>query len=83
MFEKERQEFEPCVKQLQAMKGVSVEWVFFANDPDAANHNCRNDPNRKAPDGAVRNNARWTRLYTIPAGHTPRPIFRIPSKQTK
>jgi hypothetical protein len=83
MFENERQEFEPCLKQLQAMKGVTVEWVFFANDPEAANHNCRNDSNRKDPEGAVRNNERWTHCYEIPPGHTPRPIFRIPEKNTK
>ena len=51
MFEKERQEFEPCLKQLQAMKVVTAEWVFFANGPEAANHNCRNDPNRKDTTG--------------------------------
>jgi hypothetical protein len=83
MFEKERQAFEPCLKQLYAMIGVTVEWVFFANDLEAANHNCRNDPNRKDPEGAVLNNGRWTGHYQIPAGHTARPIFRILEKKTK
>lgn len=78
-----RTEFEPCLKQLEAMPGVTVEWVFFANDRESANHNCRNDPNREDPEGAVRNNDRWTACYEIPAGHTPRPICRIPEKKTK
>jgi hypothetical protein len=83
MFETERREFEPCLKQLRAMKDVTVEWVFFAKDPDSANHNCRNDPNRTDGKGRAALNNRWTSWYTIPDGHTPRPIFRIAEKKTK
>jgi hypothetical protein len=83
MFEKERQDFEPCLKELQVMKNVTVEWVFFANDPDSANHNCRNDPNRTDGEGRAALNDSWSRFYTIPAGHTPPPIVRIPEKKTK
>jgi hypothetical protein len=78
-----RAEFEPCLKQLEAMPEVSVEWVFFANDPDSANHNCRNDPNRTDGEKWVPLNDQWSRYYTIPVGHTPRPITRIPEKKTK
>jgi hypothetical protein len=77
MFEQGRQEFEPCLKRLQATRGVTVQWVFFANDPDSANHNCRKDPNRTDGEGRAALNDRWSHCYTIPAGHTPRPIVRI------
>lgn len=83
MFEQRRQEFEPCLKTLQAMKGVTVEWVFFAKDPDSANHNCRNDPNRTDGKGRADKNDIWSHCYTIPAGHTPRPIVRIPERKSE
>jgi hypothetical protein len=83
MFENERLEFDPCLKELQAMNGVTVEWVFFANDPISANYNCRNDPNRTDGEGGVANNNRWSPWYTIPVGHTPRPIVRIPETKAK
>jgi len=82
MFEQGRKEFEPCLMRLQGMKGVTVEWVFFAKDPDSANHNCRNDPNRTDGEGRAELNDRWSRCYTIPAGHTPWPIVRIPESNT-
>jgi hypothetical protein len=57
--------------------------VFFANDPESANHNCRNDPNRTDGEGRAALNDRWSRCYTIPVGHAPRSIVRIPEKKTK
>jgi hypothetical protein len=78
-----RTEFEPCLKQLEAMPGVTIEFVFFANDPDSANHNCLNDPNRTDGAGRVKLNNEWSRHYIIPAGHAPRPITRIPEKKIK
>jgi hypothetical protein len=82
MFEHERENFTPCLKELQAMEGVKVEWVFFANDPDSANHNCRNDRSRMDGEGRAALNERWSRCYSIPDGHTPRPIVRIPERRT-
>jgi hypothetical protein len=82
MFECGRKEFEPCLKRLEAMPRVTVEWVFFANDPDSANHNCRNDPNRTDGEGSVALNDNWTRSYIIPSDQVPRPIARIPIKRT-
>lgn len=82
MFEPEQVQFEPCVKQLEAMPGVVVEWVFFENNPDAANHNCRNDPNRTDGEGRAQLNDRWSNDYKIPAGQKPRPITLIPVKKT-
>jgi hypothetical protein len=81
MFKEGREEFDPCLKRLQGMKGVTVEWVFFANDLDSANHNCRNDPERPHPEGSVRNNESWSPRYTIPDGHTPWSIVRIPERK--
>jgi hypothetical protein len=82
MFENERQEFEPFLKELHTMKDVTVEWVFFANDLDSANHNCRNDPNRTDSENSAALNNRWSPYYTIPTGHTPHGIVRIPGKKT-
>jgi hypothetical protein len=82
MFEQGRQEFEPCLKRLRAMKDTTIEWVYFANDPDSANHNCRNDPNRSDGEGRVALNVKWCRSYRIPHGHTPRAIVKIPTKKT-
>jgi len=38
-------------------------WIFFENDPKAANWNCLNDPNRsqEQAEGSVWNNNRWTK----------------------
>lgn len=80
MDARNRQQFDPWLKELQARKDVTVEWVFFDNDLAAANHNCLNDPKRKDGPGAVANNNRWNPLYTIPPGHTPRPITRVAAK---
>ena len=79
MSEATRRQFEPWLKELDALPGVTVEWVFFENDAAAANHNCRNDPNRDAQKvaGDESNNKCWTALYAIPAGHTPRRIEGI------
>src|SRR5438067_644722 len=46
MDPKNYQQFQPWLKELQAMPDVTVEWVWFANDLEAANYNCINDPNR-------------------------------------
>jgi hypothetical protein len=80
MFAVVRQEFEPCLKVLQAMPGVTIEWVFFVNDRDAANWNCLNDPNpdRKNAKGNVALNNRWYDHYDIPPGATVLPVARIP-----
>jgi hypothetical protein len=72
-----RRQFDPWLKELRAMKGVTVEWVFFENDLATANHSCLNDHNRKDPPGSVANNNLWSPHYTIPVGHTLRPITRI------
>ncbi len=83
MFERNPKLFEPSLKKLQAMPGVTVEWVFFTKDLDAANHNCLNDPNRTDGLGRAKLNNDWIHHYTIPAGHNSRPITRIPEKKEK
>jgi hypothetical protein len=80
MSEANRKLFQPSLKKLEGMPGVVVEWVFFANDPDSANHNCLNDPNRTDGKGRAKLNDDWTRHYTIPPGHMPKPITRIAAK---
>ena len=80
MDETNRRQFDPWLKELQALKGVTVEWVYFENDLAAANHNCLNDPKRTDGPGRAKLNEGWTRRYTIPPGHTPKPITRIAAK---
>jgi hypothetical protein len=80
MDARNRQQFEPWLRELQSIEGVTVEWVFFENDLATANHNCLNDTNRKDGPGAVLNNNQWSPLYTVPHGHTSRPITRIAAK---
>ncbi len=82
MFASERQKFEPCRKQLEAMPGVTVDWEFFENDLEAANHNCRNDPNRPPEHwkGSIDHNNRWSPMYTIPPNVNARIIFKIQTR---
>ena len=66
--------------ELLPFQGVTVEWVFFANDRASANHNCLNDPSRTDGQGRAKLKDQWTQGYTIPKGCTPQPIVRIPAK---
>jgi hypothetical protein len=81
MFPQVQQTFQPCLDRLRAMKGVTVEEVFFENDLEAANHNCMNDPNREDGTLWTRQNEVWSPMYHIPDGLTPRQIERIPDKE--
>ena len=56
-------------------------WIFFENNPEAANWNCFNDPNRtqEQAEGSVWNNKRWTKLYEIPNGAAVQKIRKIPA----
>lgn len=55
--------------------GVEITWVFFENDLEKANRNIRH---RAAPDlpGQLDLNSGLTRVYTIPAGAKPLPIWQ-------
>jgi hypothetical protein len=81
MFKPVRELFMPCLKKRQGMDGVTVEWIFFENDLEAANHNCTNDPGRAdGGRGHVQPNNVWSPRYSIPRRATKRAVQRVPPK---
>lgn len=58
--------------------GATLVWIFFENDVEEANQNCRRDPIRQDAPGNVAQNNGWAAVYTIPDGVEVRQIFELP-----
>lgn len=70
-----REAFERRVRA--EVRGVEIEWVYFANDLEAANWNVNHRKNKADAETHRGINGRLHPHYVIPAGTTVLPIHRL------
>jgi hypothetical protein len=62
----------------QRVPDAVIAWLFFENNVEKANQNCRRDPTRRDVSGNIAQNNAWSKAYDIPAAAEVLPIYELP-----